>query len=178
MPSFLLLAILLCLACVTGCHKRSEVSGTWVMQQETDGEEGDALDPKLLNWTLTLQDDGTFTEHMENQHHDDARGQYHGPLHTIRRFSVTLTGSRETYSDDGYHKGTRKEPVTIRLKYAHKTLTGLEEGTKDLVFRREGDKAPPKPKTRPKPSDRRPCRSSTRCSAATPRWTLTPTRVR
>jgi outer membrane lipoprotein-sorting protein len=67
--------------------------------------------------------------------------------------TLTLTGTSVSYSDDGYRKGTDKDTLTMKLKYADSMLTILDNQDSDLVLRRKGDHAPLKQKPLPRPSD-------------------------
>jgi hypothetical protein len=133
-------------------NKHSELSGTWVLQFAHQEQGRDAPDPKLVRWSWTLNDDGTFTEHKETHAMvimtENARGN------CMRSGDVlTLTGISEGYMDDGYVKGPFKEPFTMKLKYADHALIFLDDAADNdvlrTVFRREGGHAPPKPELQP-----------------------------
>jgi len=148
----LLVTIAFCLVCATGCHRHSELSGTWVVQLP-DQEEGiDAHDAMLPKWTLTLYDDGTFTQYLEN-HVMVTAIMHSSGKYTRSGDTLTLNGTSEAYTDDGYRKGTHKDPLTMRLKYSGGALIMSDDQTGDVVFRREGSHAPPKPKPQPRASD-------------------------
>jgi outer membrane lipoprotein-sorting protein len=102
---------------------------------------------------LTLNDDGTFTQHVQNRVMwtliMTSRGKYMRAGDTL-----TLTGTSAGYSDDGYVKEHFKDRAfTMKLKYADGVLTILDgrtdEGISRIVFRREGEHALPLPKVRP-----------------------------
>src|SRR5947199_2329414 len=98
-----LLGLAFHLVLAAGADKRSALSGIWVMQSYYQEQGADAPDPKLTRDTLTLNDDGTFTQHAENHVMTTlimtARGNY-----TRKGDTRTLTGVSEGYRDDGYVK--------------------------------------------------------------------------
>jgi outer membrane lipoprotein-sorting protein len=145
----------LCLACVTGRHRPSQLCGTWVLQPRflEKGEHWpDRWSPRGI---LTMKEDDTFTLHLEMRVmmslHMDATGSY-----TRRGDTITLTGVREGFMNDGYSKDIfQNEPWTMQLKYSKGSLADPGDRFPILVCRREGAKPPPKPKPRPRPSDPR-----------------------
>jgi hypothetical protein len=146
-----LLIVAFCVFRVAGCHRHSELIGTWVAQWPDQAEMTDAHDAMLPKLSLTLYDDGTFTYYVES-HVMVNIVMYSTGKYTRTGDTLTLNGTSEAYSDDGYQKGTHKDPLTTRLKYSSGALIMSDNEGGDLVFRREGDHASRKPKTQPRNS--------------------------
>jgi uncharacterized protein DUF2092 len=149
-----LLAVACCLLCASGCREHSDLSGTWVYQSGLGRIDRNAA--RLNRWTLTLNDDGTFTERLQNHIMMtlvvNARGTY-----TRHGDTVTLIGSRKTYMDDGYKQETQSEPLRMKLRFADHVLTVIDGDPRDTappqVFRREGDRIAPSLEPQPQASD-------------------------
>jgi hypothetical protein len=92
-------------------------------------------------WILTLNADGSFTEHMESHimmnFVSDAKGAY-----KHQKDNLTLDGSSKVFTDDGYSKGTETVPVhrTFRVKGDKLIENGEEKGEMglNLIYARVG----------------------------------------
>src|SRR5438552_2913650 len=104
----LLLAIALALGCVAGSRRPPGLTGTWVLQFPDRLQGADVPGVRVPKYTLTLNDDGTFSEEFENHIMMTIVGKSWGKYICCGDI-VTLNGTREDYIDDGYSKGTHRE---------------------------------------------------------------------
>jgi hypothetical protein len=132
-------------------HRHAELIGTWIVQWPDQMEVTDIPATMLPKMTLTLYDDGTYTQYLES-HVMFATVMYSSGKYTRSGNTVTLNGTQKSYMYDGYQRGTHKGPWTMRLSYTGDALMMGNDPSWDLAFRRKGDHTPPKPKPQPKGS--------------------------
>src|SRR5688572_5900921 len=125
----LLIPIVLLLSC-SGARNDHPLVGTWNL---VEPEEMKGMGGPKPTWELRFNEDGTFTEHVENRIMmtliADTKGTY-----SLRDDKVTLEGTSTTYMDDGYKKDTETEKVRRTMRLEKGSL--FEQRHSRMEFRR------------------------------------------
>ncbi len=126
----------------------SELVGTWIIHWPDQMHVTDVPAEMLPKVTLTLYNDGTYTEYLEN-HVMLAALMCSSGKYTRSGNAVALNGTYRAYGYDRCQKRTQQGPWTETLTYTGDALLMGNDPTW-LAFRREGD-CPRLPNAGPKP---------------------------
>ena len=131
-----------CRTVACGQGEPDDLVGKWVVVTMAGHSLADMEARWRPSFVLSLNSDGTFTEHREmhfmTTYIADSKGTYKRDSQAVR-----LDGMSTTFVDDGYAKNTDMEHVHRSLRFDGEQLSDPDE---KLVYVREGAPARPKPK--------------------------------